>query len=577
MCGIAGIVGGDEGEERVARMTAALAHRGPDDYGTWHEPGVALGHRRLSIIDLSPAGHQPMIDGDCVVTYNGEIYNYRELRASLGGEWRSDSDTEVLLRLYREHGDRCVSMLEGMFAFAIWDRRRQRLFAARDPLGIKPLHYRLDGDSLAFASELKALTAVWSDAVDPTAIHDFLAYGYIPAPKTVYARVAKLPAAHTLVWEKGAIRLERYWNPSASIRVTEPDAARRELDRLLGRVVQDQLVSDVPVGVFLSGGIDSATVSYYAKTVRTFTLGFDRAKRSEADAARALAAHFGLEHVEATAGRVDLAEALETVPRIYDEPFGDSGAWSGYLVAKLARPHVTVALSGEGGDELFCGYPRYWQERAGRGSPLARKFALLAPPLSRSAFSLARHALNSPEDCLALLGNLGSRQLGALLSREYLPDGYDSSWFYRQYWREDLDPVQRMRWLDLHTNLPEGLLVKVDRASMAHSLEVRPPLLDRRLIEFSLGLHPELLVDPAAGRGKLLLRALMAPRVPPGHLDQPKSGFGLPVRSWARHSPGIVHAAVARLRAAGILKRAVSPGFRRIWPLLVLDRWVARH
>jgi asparagine synthase (glutamine-hydrolysing) len=236
-----------------------------------------------------------------------------------------------------------------------------------------------------------------------------------------------------------------------------------------------------------------------------------------------------------------------------------------------------VALSGEGGDELFCGYPRYWQERSGRGTPLVALAARLAPALSRSAFSLARRAIDSPEDCLALLGGLGSRQLGALLTREYLPQGYDSSWFYRQYWRADLDPVQRMRWLDLHTNLPEGLLVKVDRASMAHSLEVRPPLLDRRLIEFGLGLHPDLLVDRAAGRGKLLLRSLMAPRVPPGHLDRRKSGFGLPVHSWARRSPDIVRAAVARLRAAGVLKSAVSPGFRRIWPLLVLDRWVARH
>ena len=575
MCGIAGIIGADA-PARVARMTAALGHRGPDDQGTWQEPGIALGHRRLSIIDLSAAGHQPMIDGDLVITYNGEIYNFRELRATLGGEWRSDSDTEVLLRLYREHGERCVTMLEGMFAFAIWDRRRQRLFAARDPLGIKPFHYRVDGATLAFASELKALACVWNDPVDPTAIHDFLAYGYVPAPKTVYGRVAKLPAAHTLVWERGRIEIARYWEPSAQLRVSEPHAARAGLDALLARVVQDQLLADVPVGVFLSSGIDSATVSYYAHTVRTFTLGFDRAARSEAAGARALAAHFGLAHLEATAGRVDLAEALATVPRVYDEPFGDSGAWSTYLVCKLARPHVTVALSGEGGDELFCGYPRYWQARTGRGW-LQRLLTPLLPPLSRAAFSLARRSVDGPEGCLALMGNLGTRQLRALLTGAYLPSGYDSAWFYRQHWRADLHPVQRMRWLDLHTNLPEGLLVKLDRASMAHSLEVRPPLLDRRLIEYVLGVHPDLLVSRAEQRGKLLLRSLMAPRVPPGHLERPKSGFGLPVHAWARQSSTVVAAAIGRLRAAGILRCTVPPGFRRIWPLLVLDRWVASH
>ena len=575
MCGIAGVIG-EDAQLRVERMTAALGHRGPDDQGEWHEPGIALGHRRLSIIDLSPAGHQPMHDGELVITYNGEIYNFRELRAALGGEFRSDSDTEVLLRLYRVYGDACVSMLEGMFAFAIWDRRRRRLFAARDPLGIKPFHYRVDGATLAFASELKALTRVWKDPVDPTAIHDFLAYGYVPAPKTVYGRVAKLPAAHTLVWERGRIEVARYWEPSAAVRIHEPREARAGLDRLLAQVVTEQLVADVPVGVFLSSGIDSATVSYYAKAVRTFTLGFDRAQRSESDGARALAAHLGLEHLEATAGGLDLEEAVATVPRIYDEPFGDSGAWSAYLVCKLARPHVTVALSGEGGDELFCGYPRYWDNRDG-GGPLTRTVERLLPPLSRGALSLARRSLATPEDCLALLGSLGRRQLEALLAPEYLPSGYDSAWFYRQHWRSDLGPVQRMRWLDLHTNLPEGLLVKIDRASMAHSLEVRPPLLDRRLIEYALGLDPDLLVSRAAGRGKLLLRTLMAPRLPAGHLERPKSGFGLPVHAWARQSPALVAAAVRRLRVAGILRGGVPSGFRRIWSLLVLDRWVASH
>jgi asparagine synthase (glutamine-hydrolysing) len=574
MCGIAGIVGPRADAELAARMAALLHHRGPDDRGVWSEPGVALGHTRLSIIDLSPAGHQPMQFGDFVITYNGEIYNFEALRKELPGPFRSHSDTEVLLHLYARDGARCVERLEGMFAFVIWDRRRRRLFAARDRLGIKPFYYSTNGENFVFGSELKAVLAAGRPGFDLTALRDYFSYSYIPAPKTAYAGIAKLPAAHTLSWEAGRTSIERYWTPDASIRIRDLGSAREALDGLLRTVVNAHTLADVPVGVFLSGGIDSATLSYYLSRPKTFTLGFDIKDRSEAAAARAVAEHLGTEHHEATARAVDVEAALAAMPGMFGEPFGDSAAWSNYLISEVARKLVTVALSGEGGDELFCGYPRYWK-RTGEGSAVARVLAAVLPPLSPFGQSMQRRAYSGLEGFATRLGSCTRVQLGSLVHPRLLEDGYDDLWFYRQHWREDLDPIQRMRWLDLNTNLPEGLLTKVDRSSMAHSLEVRPPLLDHRLVEFALSVDPVLLVDRAAGRGKGVLRSLMLQRLPVGHLERPKSGFGLPVRRWLRQNPALLAKASERLQAAEILRRPIPDNFRRVWSLLMLDRWLA--
>ena len=574
MCGIAGLIGPGASLEAVERMAGALAHRGPDDAGAWAEPGVALAHTRLSILDLSPAGHQPMQLGPLSIVYNGEIYNYRELRASLPGPFHSNSDTEVLLHLYREHGERCVERLQGMFAFAIWDSQRRRLFAARDHLGIKPFHYSLQRGTFAFASELGALRKAASGSLDRTAVIDYLTCGYVPSPKTMFEGLAKLPPAHTLTLEHGLLSLRRYWSAEPGTVLTDMPSAVERLDELLREIVPSQLVSDVPVGVFLSGGMDSATISWYAGKVKTYTLAIDDRAKSEADAARSVALHLGTDHQETAASSGDLHTALDTVARCFGEPFGDNAAWSSWLVSKKAREQVTVALSGEGGDELFGGYERYWKLQQAGLPRLGRILSRWFSPSTKLGRSIHRRAVSGLDAAAARTGGIVGPAMDELLAPGYLPDGYDRLWSFRPYWREDLHPTQRLRWLELNTALPDRLLTKVDRTSMAHSLEVRPPLLDHRLVEFAFGLAPELLVDAKAGRGKLILRRLMEARLPPGHLGRPKSGFGLPVRRWIAADPALVARASRTLIDAGILRRPFEPGFDRAWMLLVLARWL---
>jgi asparagine synthase (glutamine-hydrolysing) len=573
MCGIAGIIGSRASVETARSMSQRLRHRGPDGDGVWSGPGVALAHRRLAILDLSEGGHQPKVHGSQVLTYNGEIYNHDRLRAGLTGPWQSSGDTEVLVHLLAEQGSACLERLVGMFAFASWDTRAQRLLLVRDRLGIKPLYYQVLPDGIAFASELKALLELGRPEIDQSAVRDFLFHGYIPAPKTIYRGIAKLPAGHTLTWEQGRIRIERYWNPSTTLVARGSGDTLQELDHLLRDVVPAHTLSDVPVGVFLSGGMDSALTAYYLDTPRTYTLGFDLGKRSETEAARRAAEHLRTVHLEMTAPQADFEEALERIPALFDEPFGDSAAWSNYLIAQFAHREVKVALSGEGGDEIFCGYPRYWSRVGARSTILNRSLARYLPPLSRLASSMQRQAYVGLPAYAAALGGLTALQIDSLLAKGWREQDYDYLWFYRSYWREDLSPLAQLRWLDLNTDLAEGLLTKVDRTSMAHSLEVRPPLLDHRLVEFMLTVDPQHLVDQPRRRGKLLVRQLMEPRLPPDHLSQPKSGFGLPVHRWLRRHPQILHDAVKRLMERGVLQRSVGTEFRRAWYLLVLDRW----
>ena len=446
---------------------------------------------------------------------------------------------------------------------------------ARDRLGIKPLYYQILPDGIAFASELKALLVLGKPQIDPGAVRDYLFHGYVPAPKTIYRGIAKLPAGHTLTWQDGRVHIERYWRPSTTIERRTASDTLHELDELLREVVPAHTLSDVPVGVFLSGGMDSALTTYYLDAPRTYSLGFDARDRSELEGARRAAAHLNTVHTEMTAQAADFSQALDAMPGLFDEPFGDSAAWSNYLIAQFARREVTVALSGEGGDEIFCGYPRYWSRIGARSNVLNRSLAHFLPPLSRFASSMQRHAYVGLPAFAAALGGMTARQIDSLLADSWHEPDYDYLWFYRQFWREDSNPLVQLRWLDLNTDLAEGLLTKVDRTSMAHSLEVRPPLLDHRLVEFMLSVDPALLVDPRRRRGKLLVRQLMGPRLPPGHLDRPKSGFGLPVHRWLKRHPRFLHDAVARLMARGVLKRPVGSEFRRAWSLLVLDRWFA--
>jgi asparagine synthase (glutamine-hydrolysing) len=573
MCGIAGIVGPKASVEMARSMALRLRHRGPDGEGVWEAPGVVLAHRRLAILDLSESAHQPMSFGTQVLTYNGEIYNYRALRAGLEGPLRSSGDTEVLLRLLVRDDTACIARLAGMFAFATWDTVNRRLLLVRDRLGIKPLYYRLLPEGIAFASELKALLVLGTPEIDRSAVRDFLFHGYVPAPKTIYQHIAKLPAGHHLTWQDGRVSIERYWFPSCDIAGRSGGETLEALDGLLREIVPAHTLADVPVGVFLSGGMDSALTTCYLDRPHTYTLGFERRGRSELEPARNVAQHLHTQHTEMIAPAANFAEALDVLAPLFDEPFGDSAAWSNYLIAQFARREVTVALSGEGGDEVFCGYPRYWSQVGGRSNVINRMLAARLPPLSRFAQSMQRQAYVGLPGFAAALGGLTAVQVESLLSIHWGAADYDYLWFYRQFWQDDLDPLAQLRWLDLHTGLAEGLLTKVDRTSMAHSLEVRPPLLDHRLVEFMLSVDPHLLVDPRRRRGKLLVRALLEPRLPPGHLDRPKSGFGLPVHGWIKRHPQILGDAVRRLMERGVLRRPVSAEFRRAWYLLVLDRW----
>jgi len=578
MCGIVGIVGGEIEPGSVARMVATLRHRGPDDVGVWEGEGAQLGHSRLSIVDLSSAGHQPMELGDLVLVYNGETYNHEALRAVLGGSYHSTTDSETILHLYREYGDQCVRHLTGMFAFAIWDRRRRRLFVARDRLGIKPVHYWVRDGQLAFASELKALMGLGTPAIDRTAIRDLFSYRHIPAPKTIYSGIRKLQPAHTLVWQDGRLEINRYWRPEVTSEISDPREAQEGLDAVLGTAIPEHQMSDVPVGIFLSGGLDSATVTSFVPENQTFTLGFDVKHRDEAPAARRVAELFGTDHHEVRVGPAGFEAVLGLMPRLFDEPFGDSGAWSNWAVADLAAKHVKVAMCGEGADELFLGYDRHKKQLAAPHHPMIRAAGVVVPRLSLTGRSIQRRTATGFERYANLVCPFMPAQQAVLLHPEIL-DASDENptWNLAEFWRDDLDPRKSMQWVDLNTTLPDGLLTRVDRAGMAHSLEVRPPLLDHRVVEFALRLAPDLLRGTDGGPGKLVLRRLMAPRLPPGHLDGPKGGFNLPIRRWIKKRPELLRGALDRLADAKIIRRPRFANFssEQVWTMLVLDRWIS--
>jgi len=560
-------------------MTSALAHRGPDDSGVWRSPEAHIGHTRLSILDLSPAGHQPMHLDDLTLTYNGEIYNFLELRSALAGPFRSQTDSETILHTYRSQGARCVLGFHGMFAFAIWDAERKRLFAARDRLGIKPLYYRAVDGGLAFASEVAPLLELGRPALDLTALSDYLTYSYVPTPKTPWQGIYKLPPAHTLTWENGRLEIERYWQPEPSCSVEDFDAATEELGRLLGHIVPEHSLSDVPVGVFLSGGIDSAAVTSFLDRPRTFTLGQPEAGRSEAGAARRVAEHLSTRHTEETAQVPDLGDTVDEMVRVFGEPFGDSAALSVWLLSRFTSEHVKVALSGEGGDEIFCGYRWYGPAMSVVAPAWRRAAAGLLPTFSAIGRSTQRRISQGLERYACFLGLFTPAQKRALIGPRLQDASDDPLWNFRRHWREDLPLHQRLQWADLHTYLPDGMLTKVDRASMAFSLEVRPPLLDHRLVEWALTLDAALQRDPVSDRGKLVLRRLVSDRLPPGHLDLPKRGFNLAIRRWAQKTPGLLDDALRRLADQGIIRRPrfFSPTNEQTWALLVLDRWLEQN
>lgn len=565
MCGIAGIVDPAAPAARIEAllrpMTHLLEHRGPDDEGYFCEDGIGLGMRRLSIIDLS-GGHQPMFneDGQVAVVYNGEIYNYRELAQQLRRrchQLRTASDTEVIIHLYEDAGEDCLEGLRGMFAFAIWDKQRQRLFLARDRLGIKPLYYTQAGNCLIFASEIKALLQhpVVVARPDLEAMSNFLSLKYVPAPQTMFSGILALPPGHCLSWDRGTISVRQYWEVSFTrdhrAHQNEADYAE-QLEALLQESVKLRLRSDVPFGAFLSGGIDSSLVvalmsKLLQEPVKTFSAGYrgEGEAFSELPFARMVAERYQCDHHEVLVGAQDFVDLAETVIWHMDQPIADMAAIATYMLSRLASQQVKMVLTGEGGDELFAGYARYAGERLAplfRLLPLAAKQAILAtaarvPRLRRPR--LALYALCQPDEVSRLTNwfPLFNRDMkAALLSPEVVASLNGASTddvFAAHLARTDArDPLSRMLYVDTKLWLPDDLLARGDKTSMAASLEARVPLLDHKLVEFAASLPPHMKLRRLAR--KYLLKKVARRHLPAEIIQRKKQGFPMPFSLWVR-------------------------------------------
>jgi asparagine synthase (glutamine-hydrolysing) len=648
MCGISGLIrpgaAGSDLTTPLMQMVEAQCHRGPDDSGVWSdaETGVGLGHDRLAIIDLSPTGHQPMAsaDGRYVITFNGEIYNYRELRerlAGLGHQFRGTSDTEVMLAAISQWGIRDgTERFNGMFAFAVWDRQERQLHLARDRFGEKPLYYGWMGTTFAFASELKAFRGLkgFDARLDRGALALFLRHSYIPAPYSIYASIAKLPPGTigTVTPDRPgrSPEIRSYWSARDSMTAAirdpfsgGPSAAIDTLEGLLKDSVSLRMLSDVPLGAFLSGGIDSSLVVSLmqhigSEPVRTFSIGFEESRFDEAPFAKAVAEHLGTDHTELYVRSTDALDVIPSLPDIYDEPFADSSQIPTYLVASMARRDVTVALSGDAGDELFGGY-RHYQYALRMWGAVGR-----TPSFARSA---AAAALRSVPDQVV---GLGARVIGPLLPARMrapadllarvrwlagiLPADTPEALFRaivsqtqearsmslagvepltvlsdRSRWLDIGRPLDRFMYCDTTMYLPDDILVKVDRAAMAVSLETRIPMLDHRVAEFAWRLPEEMRLQN--GSGKWILRQLLGRYLPNELIDRPKRGFSVPVAEWLRGplrgwADGLLDE--DRLRSEGILDVALvrdawsehlaktSDHERLVWNVLMFQAWAER-
>ncbi len=615
MCGICGLVAGERAPDidAVKRMSGRLVHRGPDDDGLFHEGPAVLAARRLSIIDLAH-GHQPIEneDGSAVVVQNGEIYNYRELKRELEGRghrFATDCDTEVLVHAYEEWGEGFVERLRGMFAIALWDKRRRRLLLARDRFGIKPLYYRQVGAELSFASELKAMLEQpgFSREIDPKAVAAYLAFNSIPAPLTIFAEARKLPPGHLLMWEGGELELRRYARPGPADEVRRGSAGELAagLREVLDDSIRAHLVADVPVGVLLSGGVDSGGIAALAsrhtgEPLRTFSIGFEEQGFNELSRARLVAKRYGTDHHELIL-RPNAVELLPKLVEAFDEPFGDSSALPTYLVSQLASEHVKTAMSGEGGDELFGGYYTYVADllarRVGRLAPLARPLAEALPSrhdrvgFDYKAKRFARAAALPPLERHHGWKEIFSPQARADLAGEGAT-GWDPLDLYRERYAETegAAPLARMQDLDLGIYLVDDLLVKTDRLSMAHSLELRVPFLDPKVADFAFSLPTKLKVRGFAK--KRLLRQALEPLLPREIVHGRKQGFSIPIAAWLRGPlepfarEVLAPSAVAR---QGLLDPAtVTPLLdrhcagredlsRQIWGLMALTLWFDRY
>ncbi|MBI3244042.1 MAG: asparagine synthase (glutamine-hydrolyzing) [Chloroflexi bacterium] len=566
MCGICGLWQRNTpvDETTLRAMSDRQAHRGPDDWGVYcnADRRLGFGFRRLAIIDLSPSGHQPMSneDGSLWIVFNGEIYNHPTLRQELvraGHEFRSTSDTEVILHGYEEWGEGLLQRLRGMFAFTIWNESNQSLFIARDRLGIKPLHYYWDGERFAFASEIKSLLTLpnLKTDLDHSALWDYFTYLYIPTPKTVYKFIRKLPPAHFLKFNGHEPEIKEYWDVKewGASSLTRPEAAEAVCEKLF-ETTKAYLIADVPVGVLLSGGLDSTAVTAAAtkgrppeSPLQSFSIGFDVLEHSELEFAQIAAETFGTLHRTRIVSQESLAEGLARTITLFDEPFAETSGLPTLAVSELAAKHVKVVLAGDGGDETLAGYFKYWRwlELAAqdRGSPALRKliFDDVALNLLKPLAGLPKIQAVINLASLDVRGKDGVDRYGAIISPiktyqkpKLLPDlarefrGYDDYWHLRRYWRDDLDPLSRLQYVDLKTYLPDDILTKVDRASMAASLEARVPLLDHEWVELTASLPSEFRFR------KAIFREALAGILPGPILSRRKKGFSSPMLNWQK-------------------------------------------
>lgn len=615
MCGIVGIYSNKQPVEGalLETMRDTMRHRGPDDAGSWISPDrrVGLAHRRLSIIDLSPGGHQPMSDagGACTIVYNGEIYNYKELRRELeqkGHAFRSQSDTEVILEAYRAFGEECLSRLNGMFSFCLYDRERGRLFLARDRAGEKPLYYFCSPGGFRFASELKALMAdpAFERSMDPQGLNHFLMYGYLPGAHCILKGVTKLPPGHCASYhlERGELSLRQYWTPPESAPACTLDSQElvQDLAGLLEDAVRRQLVADVPVGVLLSGGLDSSLMTALAcrassERVKTFTISFPEHRGiDESEHARLVASHFGTEHIELPAepATVDL---LADLARQYDEPLADSSLLPTYLVSRLVRQHATVAIGGDGGDELFGGYSHYnWilrQERLRALIPSALRSLVGCTgrhlPMGvrgrNYLIGVAGDVMNSVAHVNVFFDQHVRRQLLAPAPAVLQSDRPAADRFRSEHRVPGRSALHRAMAMDFATYLPEDILVKLDRASMLASLEVRAPFLDYRVIEFAYSRVPDLLRVAGSDR-KILLRLLGEKLLPPALDIKRKQGFTIPIAQWLKgawgaHFEEVLRGLPAELFDRRFVERLIESQHKgyansqRIFALFMLELW----
>ena len=606
-------------EPLLRSMCAKLRHRGPDSEGIYTADNIALGMRRLAIIDVA-GGEQPVFNEDrtIAVVMNGEIYNFKELRANLekrGHHFTSHTDTEVLPHLYEEHGAGMIEKLRGMFAFALWDARRRKLLIARDRFGEKPLYYASFNNKLIFASELKALTAHpdVETRLDFQALRQYLAFDYVPAPLSIYQNIYKLPAAHSLTLENGEIKIERYWNLSFAKRTPVPsiEAATEELRDLLSDAVKSQMIADVPLGVLLSGGVDSSSVAAFAqqhssRPIKTFSIGFDETSFDESDYARRVAAHLGTEHHEDVLSVDKAAEILPEIAGWLDEPLADASILPTFLLSRFVRSSVTVALGGDGGDEIFAGYPMYYAHKlAGtyekipgflrrnlietivRNLPTSTKNMALDFKAKRFINSVAETDLVARHH--SFFGSFTADEQQSLLTNKVKSqNGTD---VYKDARRllamsDARNITEKAQFLDINFYLAEDILTKVDRASMAVSLEVRAPFLDSRVAEFAASLPENYKLN---GRtSKFILKKAVAPLLPQFVTKRSKKGFGIPVAAWLKDKlnpltrdllqserltrQGIFNPAFVQ-RLLSEHEQSKANHYKTLWTLIIFQLW----